>query len=256
MWDSARFYPRNGEEYPSVTTILSVISKPALGPWYAKEERRVLLSALLDVLTSPHSEDPQRVMEAVEEAAKGIKAGERIAKEAADIGTAAHAYIHWLTKTMLGEDPGPEPVIPEAAQIAVMSWQDWANEVSFRPLFIERVVYSDTYKFAGTFDFIGEVKGRITLGDYKTGKAVYPESFLQNIAYRYAAAEEGLLQSLPFNSYSGLILRLPKTLDDPQFEAVEVPPETNIEDFLACQRLWAWQRRTSKKKEMKYAQQP
>ena len=37
--DPARFYKIGGEEYPSVTTILQVVNKPALGPWYAKQER-------------------------------------------------------------------------------------------------------------------------------------------------------------------------------------------------------------------------
>ena len=33
-------YSIEGQRLPSVTTILDIIAKPALGPWYAKEERR------------------------------------------------------------------------------------------------------------------------------------------------------------------------------------------------------------------------
>ena len=47
--DRARFYTIDGVQYPSVTTILEVINKPALGPWYAKEERRAFETALLAV---------------------------------------------------------------------------------------------------------------------------------------------------------------------------------------------------------------
>ena len=39
-WHRDRFYPIGGRQFPSVTTILEVVAKPALGPWYAKEERR------------------------------------------------------------------------------------------------------------------------------------------------------------------------------------------------------------------------
>ena len=40
QWKRDRFYTILGRQFPSVTTILDVIAKPALGPWYAKEERR------------------------------------------------------------------------------------------------------------------------------------------------------------------------------------------------------------------------
>jgi len=41
-FDRARFYTIDGQRWPSVTTVLDIIAKPALGPWYAKEERRYL----------------------------------------------------------------------------------------------------------------------------------------------------------------------------------------------------------------------
>ncbi len=33
-WDRSRFYRIEGIELPSVTTVMEVIAKPALGPWY------------------------------------------------------------------------------------------------------------------------------------------------------------------------------------------------------------------------------
>ena len=45
QWSRARFYTIHGRQLPSVTTILDVIAKPALGPWYAKEERRYFEAA-------------------------------------------------------------------------------------------------------------------------------------------------------------------------------------------------------------------
>ncbi len=52
-WDRSRFYRIEGSELPSVTTVLEVIAKPALGPWYAKEERRYFEAAMLEVLSKP-----------------------------------------------------------------------------------------------------------------------------------------------------------------------------------------------------------
>ena len=53
--------------------------------------------------------------------------------------------------------------------------------------------------------------------DWKSGKAIYPEAFLQNIAYRHAAAHQGLAAE------QGIIVRLPKLFDDPAWEAMAVP---------------------------------
>ena len=58
VWDRARFYSIAGQSWPSVTTILEVIAKPALGPWYAKEERRYFETAMLEVLTQSGARDP------------------------------------------------------------------------------------------------------------------------------------------------------------------------------------------------------
>lgn len=235
-YDRARFYRINGAEYPSVTTILDVINKPALGPWYAKQERQAFESALLDVATKYRTITNEQLVDAVIAAVNGVKAADREKQKAAAIGTAAHAMIEWRCQKLLGEKVGPEPRIPDAAQIAVMAWEDWAKAVEFAPLVIERPVYCAACGYAGTVDWIGKVSGLVTLGDYKTGKAIYGEAYLQNRAYRHAAKRLGL------DSDQGIILRLPKIMDDPSFEA-QVVPDLPLEDFLAALRLWRWQRR-------------
>ena len=80
------------------------------------------------------------------------------------------------------------------------------------------------------------VKGLLTVLDWKSGRAIYPEAFLQNLAYRHAATGAGL------RSAQGLIVRLPKHLDDPAWEVMPVPASLTLEDFLAALRLWRWQR--------------
>src|SRR5713101_6705534 len=52
-----RFYTIEGQRLPSVTTVLDIIAKPALGPWYAKEERRYFETAMLEVLSRPGARD-------------------------------------------------------------------------------------------------------------------------------------------------------------------------------------------------------
>ena len=235
-WDRSRFYRIEGVELPSVTTVLDVIAKPGLGPWYAKEERRYFETAMLEVLSRPGARDPEYVLSAVVEAVSGVKAADREKQRAATIGTAAHAGIEWHLRRTLGEDPGPEPRLPDAAAWAVESWKEWAASVALEPLAIERTVYCLDCGYAGTLDLYARVRGVPTILDWKTGRAIYPEAFLQNVAYRHAA------RRLEMPSAEGLIVRLPKLLDDPAWEVMPVPATLRLADFLAALQLWRWQR--------------
>src|SRR5215831_9760927 len=64
--------------------------------------------------------------------------------------------------------------------------------VDFRPIPVERTVFCAACGHAGTADWIGMVAGRLTLGDYKTDGALYPEHMLQLVAYRHAATQQDL----------------------------------------------------------------
>ena len=235
-WDRSRFYHVEGHELPSVTTVLEVIAKPALGPWYAKEERRYFETAMLEVLSRPGARDPEYVLAAVAEAVTGVKAADKEKQRAAMIGTAVHAGIEWHLRRALGYDAGPEPRLPDAAAWAVESWKDWAASVKLEPLAIERTVYCLECGYAGTLDLYARVKGVPSVLDWKTGRAIYPEAFLQNVAYRHAARRLGMV------SNQGLIVRLPKLLDDPAWEVMAVPATLRQADFLAALQLWRWQR--------------
>src|SRR5215475_5183791 len=161
-WSRDRFYVIGGRHLPSVTTILEIIAKPALGPWYAKEERRHFETAMLEVLSRPGARDPEYVLAAVAEAVTGVKAADREKQRAATIGTAVHAGIEWHLRRVLGDDPGPEPFLPDAAVWALESWKDWAKAVALKPLTIERAVYCVRCGYAGTLDLYARVKDRLT----------------------------------------------------------------------------------------------
>src|SRR2546422_3735268 len=124
-WYRDRFYTIHGHQLPSVTTILEIIAKPALGPWYAKEERRYFETAMLEVLSQPGARDPEYVLAAVAEAVSGVKAADREKQKALTIGTAIHAGIEWQLRSRLGEDAGDEPTLPEAAARAGGSSKGW-----------------------------------------------------------------------------------------------------------------------------------
>src|SRR5262245_22551589 len=176
-WSRDRFYTINGYQLPSVTTILDVIAKPALAPWYAKQERRYFETAMLEVLSSPGARDAEYVLAAVVDAVRGARAAGREKQRPASIGTASHGGIEWQLRPGLGEDAGAEPVLPDAAAWAVESWKDWARSTALKPLAIERTVYCEACGYAGTLDLYARVEGALTVLDWKSGRAIYPEAF-------------------------------------------------------------------------------
>jgi hypothetical protein len=102
------------------------------------------------------------------------------------------------------------------------------------PLGIERVVACPSY--AGTLDLYARVQGILTVLDWKSGKTIYPEAFLQNVAYRHAAMRHG------WPSSQGLIVRLPKRFDDPGWEVkfLDRHGRLHVTGKNWTQRHWTW----------------
>src|SRR5438105_3857770 len=121
--DEARFYPIDGQNFPSVTTIISVINKPALVPWAAKAERRAFEVAMLAIAAQSPLIPADVLLDRVIDAVTGVKAAEREKQAAATIGTAIHAWIGWQLHRQLGDKIGPEPPLPDLAAWAVETWK-------------------------------------------------------------------------------------------------------------------------------------
>lgn len=237
---SGRFYLVDGEPMPSVTHILSCIGKPALINWAANQERTLAIEAAADFyedcarLTKPLPRTSY-ITSLLGRIGK-VKAHQKELSKASEIGTQAHKLVEWKLRSMLGQEPGPEPRVVDNAQWAFMAWEDWAKSVHLKPIFIESMVFSRVHAYAGTMDLFAEVDGVPKLIDFKTGKAIYAEAHLQNVAYQVALAEMGHPPA-----EGGLIVRLPKNQDDPAFEVAEVPAvDALFPVFLAVKDVWRW----------------
>jgi hypothetical protein len=236
---SGRFYEIDGERLPSVTHILQVIGKPALINWAANQERTLCLDAAADFYLDCLKAQPMSRASFVLSLESRIgkqKAHKRELDKAGEIGSQAHALIEWNLRQSLGQRMGPEPRVVDAAQWAFMAFQDWANSVALKPLYIEQTVFSKMHGYAGTMDLLALVNGVPTLIDFKTGKAIYAEAHLQNVAYQSALVEMGHA-----GAQGGLIVRLPKVDSDPEFETAVVPPVADLLPvFLSVKRVWVW----------------
>ena len=63
-------------------------------------------------------------------------------------------------------------------------WAHWAMDVGFRPTHTELPLVSEKYRFGGTLDCIGFVKGKLMVADWKRADRVYVDQLLQLSAYR------------------------------------------------------------------------
>lgn len=239
-----RFYevPGCDAPVPSVTHILGCIGKPALITWAANQERQYVTEAAADLFMqwSAQIAPPQMPRESylatLSSRLGQVKAHQKALVKAGDIGTQTHKLIEWTMRTALGAVAGPKPVVSDQALWGFMAFEDWAKSVQLKPVLIEQTVYSVTHGFAGTMDLLARVNGELTLVDFKTGKAIYPEAFLQSVAYQVALIEMGYVAPA-----AGLIVRLPKVETDPAFETQAVPPVADLFPvFLAVKHLWHW----------------
>jgi hypothetical protein len=240
--DSAygRFYEPPGHPgllLPSVTHILSCLSKPALVNWAAKQEREAVLEAAADLYCDLATTPPMSRMAyaaTLESRLSKQKAHQRTLAKAAEIGSQVHALAEWTLRRQMGQVVGPEPKTTTEGIVAFTQWQDWAASVKLEPVFLETPVWSLLHGYAGTLDVYGRVDGRLVVIDFKTSSAIYPEYDLQVAAYIAAMREMG--QGDPDG---GLIVRVPKKVGD-VFEVRDVPNWTEkFEDFLAVRRMWA-----------------
>ena len=238
---AGRFYDVEGELYPSVTHILGVIGKPALIHWAANQERELVTEAAADLYADLARANAAAMIRPVYLTTLAgrmgtVRAYRRQLERASAIGSQAHRLIEWTLRSDLGQLVGRQPPVDPPALTAFAAFQAWAHSVALVPRLIEQTVWSRTHRYAGTMDLLADVNGVPTLIDFKTSKAIYPEAHLQNAAYQAALAEMG--HAAPA---AGVIVRLPKTTADPDFEVATVPPVADLFPvFLAARQLWQW----------------
>jgi hypothetical protein len=103
---------------------------------------------------------------------------------AASTGTAIHEVLERVSKTGLVGEVSSE-ILP-----AIQKFQDFSQKVNLQTESSEKYVFSETYRYGGTYDAIGTINGKKNLIDYKTGS--YNNKDLWKIeSYRRAYIEMG-----------------------------------------------------------------
>ena len=243
----SRTYDVDGEIYPSVTTIIETINKPALVGWSAKLEREAVIEAAAELEQSLPINAPTMMKAAyvatLQSRLPKKKAWQSVKEESTDIGSKIHHAVEWYLRDELGQAQGSAPdILDDRVHVALQGYRHWKDLAKFKVQHIEQVVYSESYGYAGTMDWSGwtttEHGEGFTVGDWKSGKALYRESIMQVSAYAHALIEMGHAEP----PIRGCVVRLPKAKgDEPECLMVEWPAmQDGFIAFLGLKRAYEW----------------
>lgn len=227
VMDRGNFDPQ-WEKKPSVTTILGVSDKSkALVPWAVK----------LAVKTFEENVKPGAILDEVQIARiaeKMLSSRWDVSKKAAGIGTVTHDWLQQYLEGWMqfGEKPPMDlPFNPEASN-CVCAALKWMDEMEFKPLVSEQMVYSREFGYIGTLDLGGVfgIAGKPAICDWKSSKGLYSEYRFQVSAYKHAYEEETGKRNL-----ERYLIRLGK--EDGEFESLHLPAEEHALDLKAFTSL-------------------
>ena len=155
-----RYKTSEGKVVPGATTITGLRNKPQLIPWANRLG--------LEGIDSSHYTD-----------------------EAAKVGTLAHALIQADLQGETLDMRQFSPIQVDLAENSVLSFFEWKKRHIIEPIFCEKPFVSDAMKYGGTIDCYCKLDGKFTLLDFKTGKAIFNEYFVQLSAYAELLREAG-----------------------------------------------------------------
>lgn len=150
----------DGKRVPGATTITGLLNKPQLVRW------------------------------ANNLGLEGIDSS-KYTDEAAAVGTLAHALIQAHLQDDKVDTDLFSPIQVDLAENAVLSFYEWASRHKIEPIICEIPMVSEKRRYGGTVDCYCMLDGKPTLLDFKTGKAIYDEYFVQTSAYRELLLEHG-----------------------------------------------------------------
>ena len=208
--------------FPSVTTVLDVINKPALVPWARNTALESVETALMKRTGSQEAITPEWVSQVIAEARRRP---EQVRDQAADFGTQAHVAIDQIVQ-------GMEPQIPPEMELVINNFAEWRRDSNLDIKLTETMVFSAKYRYAGAMDAIAYREGSLIALDWKTSNGIYPEYALQVAAYAKALEE---MTGNPVTE--AWTVRFGKSA--PEFEARQVMDlEKSFIAFRAALYLW------------------
>ena len=182
-----------------VTTITGIIAKPALIGWSAKLAAEYMRDNVTEI---------GQLVRRAEEAKRAHIVASTAGKAAGSVG-------HNLVEALLQNEPFAMPSEKTALKAATSirkAFLAWQADHPLKVVEVEKPAYSLAHNFAGKFDLLAEIDGKLVLIDFKTTNTsrynpdgIYAENFAQLGAYLILIEEQmGVLVD------EAVIVNLPK----------------------------------------------
>lgn len=167
------YHLKDGTKVPSVTTVLGRYKESgALIHWAAGQASEYVLRNLPE---APSRDDVVKLCHAAKHAYRDVR------DEAANAGTMAHEAVECWIRNEPVTFTGSEDVCKKA-RLSFDAFLEWADQTQLKVTDTEVALISEKHKFGGTLDAM-MVRGKRSLGDWKTSNAVYGEYLVQIAAY-------------------------------------------------------------------------
>lgn len=251
-----RFYmdAETQELVPGVTSVLGMLAKPFLVPWAAKTTAEAAVDNL-PAVTAIAQRDRVGAIDFLK------NAHWRYSKSRSNIGSDAHDMF----ERMIRGEYVPKPADDNAMYPYYEHFLEFLERVQPELIRAEDMVWSDTHKYAGSFDallrvwVIEQADGKVVIDpthgpdsipivvivDWKTSKATYPEVALQMAAYGFAEwliDPDGNREPMPPVDAAAV---LHVTADQWVFKPVRFDA-TVFDHFLHLRETFEWDREVSK----------
>jgi len=186
-------YTLDNKPITGVTTILQVISKPALINWSANMAVDYILNEINNLKPDDLNFSDFLIWINDQVGKEARKAHLKKRDKAGDIGIIAHSLIEdWIKngkRTIEVSDRIKDKEDAQKITVMVLNFINWAKENKVQFLASERQVYSDKFWYCGTYDFLAKIDGKTYLGDIKTSSGIYPEMWAQCAGYQICEQE-------------------------------------------------------------------
>jgi len=218
--------PADESLVPSVTNVIGILDKPALSRWAAKlvAERAATMKLSLAKMEDGDIVDTLKAVPW------------QRSNRAADRGTSIHEYLEARLN-----DWEPEPLSDDAEPYRAAA-DDFMLHAHIEVVETELTMFHPLY--AGTADFVARIDGTLTLGDFKTSKAIYDEAALQ-LAALWGCYTDQHGDPVPWRDADGEFTEMPELrvvrIGHDGWEQKTVhDPRASLSAFFGLLTAWQW----------------
>lgn len=188
---------KNGEVVVGTTTAIGMLNKPALPMWGFNTGKEPRFKSIDEAAETTNCNLKKLKKEEAIRWAFGVGQERKYQSlygqrdKAANIGTIAHTILQVREQGLEVDNSNIDEEAWNLALKCVESHDKWFEGMTIETIFVEKELVSEVYRYGGKIDKYAYVTKEETLIDYKSGKDIYDEYWVQLTAYINLLLENG-----------------------------------------------------------------